>query len=59
MMEHNQILPIQVNYLFITFCFMSDERAGKAGGNRSALRRLRQREAGGKVSRADREKSSC
>lgn len=31
MMDHNQILPIQVNYLFITFCFISDERAGKAG----------------------------
>lgn len=30
MMEQNQILPVQVNYLFITFCFISDERAGKA-----------------------------
>lgn len=30
MMEQNQIPPVQVNYLFITFCFISDERAGKA-----------------------------
>lgn len=31
MMDYNQILPIQANYLFITFCFISDGRPGKEG----------------------------
>lgn len=28
--DFNQILPIQANYLFITFCFISDGRVGEA-----------------------------
>lgn len=30
-MDCNQILPIQANYLFIAFCFISDGRPGKEG----------------------------